>query len=152
MLLCSHLLGEIEQTATHIGILSHGRLVLEGALAALRAGLAPELVMRTDDPGAPSRSPAIGFDVSAQDDALHARLPPGADVRDATAALVRALCAADVSLYAIAPREQSLERLYHQATHVLCASPTRPVPEDMPPCPRLDRLAVEHRKHVVRSP
>jgi len=37
VLLSSHLLGEIEQVASHIGILSHGRLVLEGALAELRS-------------------------------------------------------------------------------------------------------------------
>ena len=50
VLLSSHLLGEIEQTATHIGILSHGRLVLEGALAELKAGLATEVAIETDTP------------------------------------------------------------------------------------------------------
>ncbi|RZJ37249.1 MAG: ABC transporter ATP-binding protein, partial [Brevundimonas sp.] len=49
VLLSSHLLGEIEQTATHIGILSHGKLVLEGALDRLKADLAPEIVFQTDD-------------------------------------------------------------------------------------------------------
>ena len=46
VLLSSHLLGEIEQTATHIGIVNEGRLVLEGELARLKADLAPEIAMR----------------------------------------------------------------------------------------------------------
>ncbi|RZJ42642.1 MAG: ABC transporter ATP-binding protein, partial [Brevundimonas sp.] len=49
VLLSSHLLGEIEQTATHVGILNEGRLVLEGALDRLKADLAPEIVFETDD-------------------------------------------------------------------------------------------------------
>ena len=39
MLLSSHLLGEIEQTATHVGIVDQGRLVLEGDLRTLKADL-----------------------------------------------------------------------------------------------------------------
>ena len=53
VLLSSHLLGEIEQTATHIGIVNQGKLVLEGELAQLKADLAPEIVVRVNDPVAP---------------------------------------------------------------------------------------------------
>lgn len=48
VLLSSHLLGEIEQTATHIGIVHDGRLVLEGELAVLKADLAPEIGLRVE--------------------------------------------------------------------------------------------------------
>ena len=34
----SHILGEIEQIADHVGILHEGRLVLQGPLAPMRAG------------------------------------------------------------------------------------------------------------------
>src|SRR3989344_3030586 len=50
VLLSSHLLGEIEQTASHVGIIHEGRLVVEGELSRLKADLAPEIGMRVDDP------------------------------------------------------------------------------------------------------
>ena len=116
VLLSSHLLGEIEQTATHVGILSHGRLVLEGALAELKAGLASEVAIGTDTP---ERAAALarehGFDVAHEDDALVARFAPGEDARSATAALNRALCVAGIRIHALAPRQRTLETLYRQA-------------------------------------
>ena len=116
VLLSSHLLGEIEHTATHVGILSQGRLVLEGALAELKAGLATELSIRADDllrAGDVARS--RGFHVEQHDDTLLARVPATDQPHTATAALNQALCAAGVSVYAIAPRDKSLETLYRHA-------------------------------------
>jgi ABC-2 type transport system ATP-binding protein len=122
VLLSSHLLGEIEQTATHIGILSHGRLVLEGALADLKAGLAMEVAVETDTPERALRiARAHGFDV-ARDEAVRdrgvvvARFAAGEDVREATSALNRVLCiAGGVRIHALAPRQRSLETLYRNA-------------------------------------
>ena len=115
VLLSSHLLDEIERTATHIGILSEGRLVLEGALAELKAGLAGEVAIGTD---APERAAALarehGFDVANHDDELVARFAPQEDVRSAAAALNRVLCTAGVRVHALAPRQRSLETLYRQ--------------------------------------
>ena len=116
VLLSSHLLGEIEQTATHVGILSHGRLVLEGALDALRAGLRSELTIQADDLASAARvALAQGFEVERDDDTLVARLQADAEPRAATAALNRALCAAGVAIHALTPRLRSLETLYRQA-------------------------------------
>ncbi|WP_028838351.1 MULTISPECIES: ABC transporter ATP-binding protein [Thermomonas] len=119
VLLSSHLLGEIEQTATHVGILSHGRLVLEGALAELKAGLASEVLIETDTPErAASIARAHGFDVVREHDALIARFRPEDDSRHATAALNRVLCiAGGVRVHALAPRQRSLETLYRQAAN-----------------------------------
>ena len=69
VLVSSHLLGEIEQTATHIGILSHGRLVLEGELASLTAGLATTVcvlsgVVRQETDAAVTLRQADGAEVS----------------------------------------------------------------------------------------
>jgi len=121
VLLSSHLLGEIEQVATHIGILSHGRLVLEGALAELKAGLAGEVAIQTDTP---ERALAIaldhGFDVVRdQHDSVIARFTPREDLRHATACLTRVLCiAGGIRIHAIAPRQRTLETLYrHAAAH-----------------------------------
>lgn len=116
VLLSSHLLGEIEQVATHIGILSHGRLVLEGALADLKAGMANEVAIETD---MPERAALIarehGFDVEQIHDALVARFAPREDARSATAALNRVLCVAGIRIHVLAPRQRTLEILYRNA-------------------------------------
>lgn len=120
VLVSSHLLGEIEQTATHVGILSQGRLLVEGALDALTAGLGNEIRIET---AAPARAAGIagehGLEVLQEHDAIVVRLPPGADARATGAALNHCLSAAGVPVYAFAPRRQSLEHLYrHAATPV----------------------------------
>jgi ABC-type multidrug transport system ATPase subunit len=113
VLLSSHLLGEIEQTATHVGILSEGQLVLEGELDRLKAELAPEIAFQTDDQTrAVALAAARGFTLELTDDGALARLKPGEDVRAASAALNRALIEAGLEVIAIGPRARSLESLY----------------------------------------
>ena len=48
--LSSHLLAEIEQVATHVGVLQAGRLCFEGRLEELRGRVRPRLLLRCDDP------------------------------------------------------------------------------------------------------
>jgi ABC-type multidrug transport system ATPase subunit len=116
VLVSSHLLGEIEQTATHVGILSRGRLVVEGPLADLTAGLGAEIRIESD---APAKAAAIaidhGLEVVHEDDAVVVRLPRGSDLRAIAAVLNRCLCLAGVPVHAFAPRRQSLEHLYRTA-------------------------------------
>lgn len=50
--LSSHLLGEIEQVATHIGIINGGKLAYEGTLEALQAQRGGQVILRTDQPQA----------------------------------------------------------------------------------------------------
>lgn len=45
----SHLLSEVEQICTHIGVMHAGRLVTQGAVDELRAGTAPRARIRTPD-------------------------------------------------------------------------------------------------------
>jgi ABC-type multidrug transport system ATPase subunit len=116
VLLSSHLLGEIEQTATHVGILSDGRLVLEGALRELKAGLGTEVAVGTDNfTHAAEVARAHGFDVECRDDTLVARFKPGEETRSASAALNRVLCVAGVRVHALVVRERNLETLYRHA-------------------------------------
>lgn len=117
VLLSSHLLGEIEQTATHVGILSHGRLVLEGALDRLKADLAPEIAFQTDDPArAAALAQARGFTTDVTGDGVVTRLKPGEDARAASAALNRALIEADLAVFSIGPRARSLEGIYRDVS------------------------------------
>lgn len=116
VLVSSHLLGEIEQTATHVGILHEGRLVVEGSLAQLKAGLAPELAIDVDDfDRAGALAQARGFAVQRTPEALIARLAPRDDARAAAAALNRALVEAGVAVFSIAHRARSLEGIYRDA-------------------------------------
>jgi len=119
VLLSSHLLGEIEQTATHIGIVNQGRLVLEGELARLKSDLAPEIAVRTDDP---IRAAAVlrGWDLTVEagqgEDGLTARLRSGDDTDQKSAELNRALIQAGLSVFAIGPRARSLEGIYRDVS------------------------------------
>ena len=127
VLLSSHLLGEIEQIATHVGIVHEGRLVLEGELARIKADLAPEIALRVDDA---ARASAVlkPFDLvlSAADDGLTVRLSPGDDPDTAVSAMNRALVEAGVAVFAIGARARSLEGIYRQASAPVV---TAPLPE-----------------------
>ena len=50
VLVSSHLLSEVEQMCTHIGVMHVGRLVAQGTSAELRVGTEPEAVVETDQP------------------------------------------------------------------------------------------------------
>jgi len=114
VLLSSHLLGEIEQTATHVGVVNDGRLVLEGRLSRLKADLAPEISLRTgDDARAAALLRGHGLDVRAAD-SLTVALDPGDAVDPAVAGLTALLVEAAVPVFAIGPRAQSLEDIYRR--------------------------------------
>ncbi len=117
VLLSSHLLGEIEQTATHVGIVHEGRLVLEGELARLKAGMAPEIAVETDDPArAAALAASRGFSVAEAPGRIIAALTPGDDARMASAALNRALVEADIAVFSIGPKARTLEGIYRQVS------------------------------------
>ena len=117
VLLSSHLLGEIEQIATHVGVIHQGRLVLEGELAALKAAEASEITLRVDDP---QRAAAVlrRWDLTLVEgaDGMIARLWPGQDHDQVAAGLNRALVEQGVGVFAFGARERSLEGLYRQVT------------------------------------
>jgi len=69
--LSSHLLSEIEQVATHVGVMSRGRLVFSGAMGDLRAAAGVQVKVQTPDPAAAAEVltragtavPTVGADV-----------------------------------------------------------------------------------------
>ena len=127
VLLSSHLLGEIEQTATHVGIVHEGRLVLEGDLANLKADQAPEIALRVDDPVRAARVLRDhDLTVTEAGDELIARLRPGYDHDSAVAGLNRALVSAGVGVFAVGARTRSLEGIYRQASSFSEAPSTVP--------------------------
>jgi ABC-2 type transport system ATP-binding protein len=50
--LSSHLLSEVEQVCSHVGVMSHGRLIFDGELAALRRTAATQVRVETSKPAA----------------------------------------------------------------------------------------------------
>ena len=119
VLLSSHLLGEIEQTASHVGVVHAGRLVLEGELTTLRAEVAAQIAVRaTDAKAALSLVRAKGLKAETRDGEVVATLKPGQAAEPACADLNRALVQAGIDVVAIGPRARSLEGLYRQVTAV----------------------------------
>lgn len=110
ILLSSHLLDEVEQVATHIGLMRGGALVAQGPLADLLAGRQAELIVRTDadaraydvlqSAGISSRRGAEGLlvEVAAPD--------------SAATAIARILVGAGLGLRELASRPTDLESLY----------------------------------------
>lgn len=92
--LSSHLLSEVEQICTHVGVMSRGRLVAQGPLAELRAAGRARILVDTPDPATAAtaatvlgrlglgRPEATGERASAELD--------GVPSEDVTAALVQA--------------------------------------------------------------
>ncbi len=48
--LSSHLLSEVEQVCSHVGVMHRGKLLMQGRLEELRASAIPKLRVETDDP------------------------------------------------------------------------------------------------------
>ncbi len=116
VLISSHLLGEIEQIATHVGVLSEGRLMLQGALPELKAGLSCEIEVGTESPERAARiAREHGFAARCEPGALIVQLGSGTDLLPASAALNRVLCVAGIRVHALAPRQRSLASLYREA-------------------------------------
>jgi ABC-2 type transport system ATP-binding protein len=92
VLVSSHLLAEVEQVATHVGIMSDGKLVRQGTLAEVLSDGAAVVRLTTPDTDAAARSLAAlglsGVETDLAKDEVRARLGDLA-AEDVSAALVR---------------------------------------------------------------
>jgi ABC-2 type transport system ATP-binding protein len=118
----SHLLSEIEQTATHVGIVHRGRVLFAGALDALQTVRRPRIRIEVGDlPRASSILTANGWTTESD-------LPSkilyviGPDVRPDTAGtLNRLLVSADVDVFHLAFDRPSLEETFLAMTETHAA-------------------------------
>ena len=134
IMVSSHLLGEIDRTATVLGILSRGRLLFQGSRDDLVRASAPDLLIECSDPGTASAvlaahgaGPGRGRD-SDRDPTT--RGPGGLDRpdcpgglvrvpglgRSATAHAVSALVRAGIDVYGVRHEKQSLEDVFMALT------------------------------------
>jgi ABC-type multidrug transport system ATPase subunit len=105
--LSSHLLAEVEQLGTRIGVMDRGRLVVQAELAALRAPTGRVLV----------RSPEVARAATLLDGRVERRDGDQLIVRhDEPAALNALLVAAGLRVEEIVPQRRSLEQIVLEAT------------------------------------
>jgi ABC-2 type transport system ATP-binding protein len=111
--LSSHLLAEVEQVATHVGILGRGQLLFEGSLAALRARQRQRLWVDVEEPvGAVVALRRKGWMVTATDAGLMVDVEDDRQAPDVLATLVYA----GVRVRQARLEEPSLERLFLDLT------------------------------------
>jgi ABC-type multidrug transport system ATPase subunit len=91
VMLSTHLLSEVEQVCTHVGVMHVGKLVAQSSLTELRAQSAPRIRVQADNPAdAAAGLRTLGAtDLVIDGDSITA-LPGTADPADLLAALVRA--------------------------------------------------------------
>ncbi len=110
LIVSSHQLTELERVATHVGLLHHGRLLLQQEIADLLAG-EQGLDVGTDDPAASALILGrAGFAVRRAAGSSHFIVERGA-ASDVAALLVRH----GQSLQHLASRRATLEQAYHRA-------------------------------------
>jgi ABC-2 type transport system ATP-binding protein len=122
--LSSHLLAEVEQLASHVGIIGRGRLLFEGTLGELQSRQRGRVVVEVDRPSvALSVLRELGWTVERTNEeaSLTVDLPERADIARAAAALV----GAGLRLYQLRTVQPSLEDLFLDLTSgANLASPT----------------------------
>ena len=113
VILSSHLLSEVQQVADYVGILSHGRLIVQGSVAELLRNQEAMRLRTTDDPRAVellSSLPSVAG-VRSEDGALMVTTPP-----DRAWELTKALATHEIYVAELAPVQASLERYFLEVT------------------------------------
>lgn len=113
VLVSSHLLSEVEQIATSVGIIHDGRLVFQGSLDSLKAKSDPAIAVKTTDNLAAERVLA-GQGLKPKERGGYLTLP---DMEDRQVAEVnRTLVRAGIGVIRIEERKKSLERIFLELT------------------------------------
>jgi ABC-2 type transport system ATP-binding protein len=91
VLVSSHLLSEVEQVCTHVGVMNIGKLVAQGTMDELRRTQQPRVVVETADPEAAARALAELGLAPVATEGRHVSVPVGtAEPEKVLAALVHA--------------------------------------------------------------
>lgn len=115
LLVASHLLGEVEQVATHVGLVTGGSMAFEGRLDEFRIRARPGLRIEVDDPArAQALLASLDSRLTWEREGRTLHIPPGgtagADMDPAEVA--RVLVHGDVDLRRLEPIEPTLESAF----------------------------------------
>lgn len=112
VMVSSHLLGEIDKTATVLGILSRGRMIFQGTRAELLATSRPDVAIACSDPhGAAAALRAFDARVTETGEVIVAGLND-----QQTAGAVASLVGEQIGIYGVRRDEQSLEDVFMRLT------------------------------------
>src|SRR5215468_2413015 len=113
--LSSHLLSEVEQVASHIGIIHQGRLLFQGTLAELQSQRQEHLIVGVKQPEQAMRClTAAGWSAQSRDDGL---LTVSAATPDAAARVNSLLINQRLDVFHIALAQASLEDIFLTLTN-----------------------------------
>ena len=114
IVLSSHLLHEVEQVCSRVGIINRGRLVAEGAVDELIRREEEQVRFEVDDPRGAEHA-ALGIEgvtvLGVGDDEIVVRAK-----RESVPEINRALVAASIRVSAVVPKQDSLEDLFLKLT------------------------------------
>jgi ABC-2 type transport system ATP-binding protein len=115
VLLSTHLLSEVEQTADYVGLMHKGRLVYQGALEALIARGRQTVVFKVGEPGrALEVLAAAGFAARSDGAGVAVTLPKEACADADVAAVNVLLVRAAVQVFGIGSEGVALDQAYHR--------------------------------------
>ncbi|MGG3572508.1 ABC transporter ATP-binding protein [Bacillus gobiensis] len=113
VIISSHLLSEIDQMATSVGVISKGELIFQDSIAVLRKQAGQMVQLRVSDPkNAANILLSHGIEASVQQGVL--RLPESPDEK--IAKIVKLLSKHDVSIYRVEEEKRSLEDIFLNMT------------------------------------
>jgi len=113
--LSSHLLGEIEQLATHVGVIGRGRLLFEGTMDELQRRNRSWSYFETDT--AAAAAGVIAHQGWAAEHVDVSTVKVGVEDRASVARITAALISAGLSVYGVRTERASLEELFLELTH-----------------------------------
>lgn len=112
VLVSSHQLSEIEQVATHVGMLAAGRLRFQGTLKELRQRARPQLLLHCDAPGRARQLLLEAGEEALPFEGQSLRLQPRLPVAE----INRRLVEAGIAVSLLAPEPVTLESLFFDLT------------------------------------
>jgi ABC-2 type transport system ATP-binding protein len=106
-MISSHILSEIDQMATIIGIINQGSLIFQERMSVLDEQRKPQILLKTSDD-----ETAYRLLVKLNPQRTLDGLQLGALTNEQTGAVVRELCSNNLSVYRVEEHRESLEEIF----------------------------------------
>ena len=111
VMISSHILSEIDQMATVVGIINQGCLIFQERMSVLDMQREPQIILRTSD-----NNHAFQLLKKANPQRTTDGLQIGALTDEQTGAVVQCLCSNGISVYRVEEHRESLEDIFHNLT------------------------------------